>query len=129
MDRLPNFDAMVAHPELLMLQKIPVDEDAILPYFTNIVEAVPGEFNAKSFVMAHSIPFHELQACVALHIWSYSIKIPPDQLDPYNIPNNTFCYSQILSQNGMLKPNRPRKIMTPVCLPWRTVYLAVCLMQ
>jgi hypothetical protein len=24
--------------------------------------------------------------------------------------------------------NRPRKIMTPVCLPWRTVYLTVCLM-
>jgi hypothetical protein len=80
MDRLPKFDEMVAHPELLMPQKIPVDEDAILPYFTNLVEAVPGEFNATSFVMAHNIPFHELQACVALHIWSHSIRIPPVML-------------------------------------------------
>jgi hypothetical protein len=37
MDRLPDFDEMVAHPALLVLQKIPVDEDAILPYFLNLV--------------------------------------------------------------------------------------------
>jgi hypothetical protein len=46
MDRLPNFDEMVAHPILFVPQKIPVDEDAILPYFPNLAEAVPGEFNA-----------------------------------------------------------------------------------
>jgi hypothetical protein len=68
MDRLPDFDKMVAHPALLVPQKIPVDEDAILPYFPNLVEAVPGEFNATPFVMAHNIPFHELQVHVALHI-------------------------------------------------------------
>jgi hypothetical protein len=33
MDRLPDFDKMVAHPALLVPQNIPVDEDAILPYF------------------------------------------------------------------------------------------------
>jgi hypothetical protein len=68
MDRLPDFDEMVDHPALLVPQKIPVDEDAILPYFPNLVEAVPGEFNAKPFIMAHNIPFDELQARVTLHI-------------------------------------------------------------
>jgi hypothetical protein len=68
MDRLPNFEKMVAHPALIVPQKIPVDEDAILPYFPNILEAVPGAFNATPFFMAYNIPFHELQARVALHI-------------------------------------------------------------
>jgi hypothetical protein len=68
MDPLPNFDKMMAHSALLVQQKIPVDEDAILPYFQNLVEAVPGNFNAMPFIMAHNIPFHELQARVALHI-------------------------------------------------------------
>jgi hypothetical protein len=68
MDRLPDFDKMVAHPALLVPQKIPVDKYTILPYFLNLVEALPGEFNAMPFVMAHNIPFHELQAHVALHI-------------------------------------------------------------
>jgi hypothetical protein len=68
MDRLPHFDKMVAHPALLVPQKIPVDEDAILPYFPNLLEAVTGEFNATQFFMAHNIPFHELQARVALYL-------------------------------------------------------------
>jgi hypothetical protein len=106
MDRLPDFDEMVAHPALLIPQKIPVDEDAIVPYFLNLVEAVPGEFNATQFFMAHNIPFHELRACVALHIWPHSIKLSPDQSDPYDIPNDAFCNSQILSQNCMSKPNK-----------------------
>jgi hypothetical protein len=41
MDRLPDFDDMMSHPALLVPQKIPVDEGAILPYFPNLVEAVP----------------------------------------------------------------------------------------
>jgi hypothetical protein len=106
MDRLPDFDEMVAHPALLVPQKIPVNEDAILPYFPNLVEAVPRNFNATPFVMAHNILFHELQDCVALHIWPHSIKLSPDQSDSYNIPNNTFCNSQILSQNCMSKPTK-----------------------
>jgi hypothetical protein len=106
MDRLPDFDKMVAHPVLLVPQKIPVDEDAILPYFPNLVEAVPSEFNATPFVVAHNIQFHELQACVALHVWPHSIKISPDQSDPYDIPNDMFCNSQILSQNSMSKPTK-----------------------
>jgi hypothetical protein len=58
MDRLPNFDDMVAHPALLMPHKIPVDEYAILPYFPNLTEAVPGEFNATPlFIM-------DAQTCV-----------------------------------------------------------------
>jgi hypothetical protein len=68
MENVPKFDKMVAHLALLVPQKIPVDEDAILPYFPNLVETVPGDFNATPFVMAHSIPFHELQARVAFHI-------------------------------------------------------------
>jgi hypothetical protein len=103
MDRLPDFHEMLADPVLLVPQKFPVDEDAILPYFTNLVEAVPSEFNVTSFVIAHNIPFHEFQACFALHIWPHSIKISPDQSDPYDIPNDMFCNSQILSQNCMLK--------------------------
>jgi hypothetical protein len=106
MDRLPGFDEMVAHPALLVPQKIPVDEDTILPYFPNLVEAVPGEFNATPFFMAHNILFHELQARVALHIWPHSIKLSPDQSDPYDIPNDTFCNSQILSQKFMPKPTK-----------------------
>jgi hypothetical protein len=41
MDRLPDFDKMVDHSALLVPQKIPVDEEAILPYFPNFVEAAP----------------------------------------------------------------------------------------
>jgi hypothetical protein len=103
MDRLPYFDEMVAHSALLVPQKIPVDEDAILPYFPNLMETVPNAFNVKPFFKTHNIPFHELQARVALHIWPHSIKISPDQSDPYDIPNDTFCNSQILSQKCMPK--------------------------
>jgi hypothetical protein len=60
MDRLPNFNEMLAHPALLVPQKIPVDEDASLPYFPNLVEAIPGEFNVTHFGMTHNILFHEL---------------------------------------------------------------------
>jgi hypothetical protein len=77
-----------------------------LPYFPNLVEAVPGEFNATPFVMAHNIPFHELQARVASYIWPHSIKIPPDQSEPYTIPNDTFFNSQVISQNCMSKPTK-----------------------
>jgi hypothetical protein len=75
MGRFPDVDEMVAHPALLMPHKIPVDEDTSLPYFPNLVEAAPGEFDATPFVMAHNIPFHELQDHVALHILPQSIKI------------------------------------------------------
>jgi hypothetical protein len=88
MDFPPDFDKIVAHLALRIPQKIPVDEDAILPYFPNLIEAVPGEFNATPFIMAHNILFHELQARVVLYIWSHSIKISPDQSDPYDIPND-----------------------------------------
>jgi hypothetical protein len=76
-DRLTDFDDMVDHSALPVPKEIPMDEDAILPYFPNLVEAVPGEFNATPFVMTHNIPFHEIQAHVALHIWPQHIKIPP----------------------------------------------------
>jgi hypothetical protein len=98
MNRLPDFDDMVAHPALIVPQKIPMDEDAILPNFPNLVEAVSSEFNATPFDMAHNIPFHEIQAHVALHIWPHSIKISPNQSGPHDIPNNMFCNSQILYQ-------------------------------
>jgi hypothetical protein len=52
---------MVAYPALLVSQKIPVDEDAILPYFPNLVEAVPSKLNATPFGMAHRIMLYELQ--------------------------------------------------------------------
>jgi hypothetical protein len=70
------------------------------------VEAIPGEFNATPFVKAHNIPFHELQARIALHIWPHSIKLSPDQSDTYDIPHDTFCNSQILSQKCMSKPTK-----------------------
>jgi hypothetical protein len=57
MDRLTDFNDMVDHPVLLVPQKIPADEDAILPYFPNLVEVVPGEFNATPFIMEQNIPF------------------------------------------------------------------------
>jgi hypothetical protein len=75
-------------------------------YFPNLVEAVLGKFNATPFLMAHNIPFHELQARVALHIWPHSIKISADQSNPYDIPNDTLCNSQILSQKCMPKTNK-----------------------
>jgi hypothetical protein len=65
MDQLPDLDDMVAHPALLVPQKLSVDEDVSLPYFPNHVEAVPSEFNATPFVMAHTISFHKIQARVA----------------------------------------------------------------
>jgi hypothetical protein len=68
MDRLPDFDETVAHPALLVPQKIPVDADAILPYFPNLMEAASGEFNVTPFVMTHNTAFHELQSHIALHI-------------------------------------------------------------
>jgi hypothetical protein len=56
--------------------------------------------------MAHNIPFHERKSRGALHILPHSIKISPDQLDPYDIPNDTFCNSQILYQNCMSKQTK-----------------------
>jgi hypothetical protein len=106
MERIPNFDKMMAHPALLIPQKIPVDEDVILPYFPNLLEAVPIEFNVMPFVMAYNITFHELHARVALHNWPHSIKLSPNQSDHYDTPNDTFCNSQILSQNCMSKPTK-----------------------
>jgi hypothetical protein len=39
------------------------------------------------------------------HLFEYSsIKLSPDQLDPYDIPNYTFCFSQKLSKKRMSKP-------------------------
>jgi hypothetical protein len=84
---------MVAHPALLVPQKISVDEQAILPY------TAPSKFNATPFVMAHNITFDEIQARVALYIWPHSMKISPEQFKPYDIPNNMFCDSKIISQN------------------------------
>jgi hypothetical protein len=108
MDRLPNFDDIVAHPALLVPQKIPVDKDTILPYFPNLMEAVPSKLNSMPFVMAHNIPFHELQACVALHNWPHSIKVSPAQSDPYVISNYTFCNSQMLSQKWYVETDQGR---------------------
>jgi hypothetical protein len=106
MSHLPDFDDMVAHPALLVPHKIPVDEDTILPCFPILMEAIPDEFNATPlFVMAHNIPFHEIQARVAFHIWPHSIKISPDQLDPYGIPNDMFYNSQIISQKFPSEPS------------------------
>jgi hypothetical protein len=105
MDHLPDFHDMVAHPALLVPQKIPVDEDAMLPYFLNLLEAVLGDIIATLFILAHKIPFHEIQALVALHICPHSIKISPDQSDPYGIPNNMFCNYQTLSQKRPSEPS------------------------
>jgi hypothetical protein len=67
------------------------------------VSILEVESNATPFIMAHIIPFHELQARVALHIWPHSIKLSPDQSDPYGTPNTVSCNSHILSQNCMSK--------------------------
>jgi hypothetical protein len=103
MDRLPDFDEMVVHPALLVPQNIPVDEDAILPYFPNLVEAVPSKFNATP--LSWHTTFCFMNSKLVLHyIWPHSIKLSPDQPDSYDTPNDTFCNSQILSQNVMSKP-------------------------
>jgi hypothetical protein len=47
--------------------------------------------------MAYKHIFHDIQAHAALHIWPHSIKMSPVQPDPYDIPNDMFCNSQILS--------------------------------
>jgi hypothetical protein len=103
MDRLPEFDKMVAHLAFLVPQKIPMDAGSILPYFPNLMEFLPVELNMTPFVMAHNIPFHEIQARIALHIWPHSLKISPNQSNPYDIPKDMLCSSQILSQNCMSK--------------------------
>jgi hypothetical protein len=68
MDRLPNFDDMVTHPALIVPQKIPVDEDAILPNFTNLVEAIPSEFNVTPLICYgthHSLSRYTSSCCIA----------------------------------------------------------------
>jgi hypothetical protein len=107
MDHFPNFDDIVAHPALLVPQKIPVHKDSILPYFSNLVVDVPGKFNATPFVMAHNIPFHKIQARVALYIWSHSIKISPDQSVPYNTPHTYFAIPKFYLRSVHL--NHPAK--------------------
>jgi hypothetical protein len=109
MDRLPDFDDMVVHPALLVPHKIPVDEAAMLPYFLKLLEAAPREFNATPFVMAHTIPFCEIQVRVALHIWPHSIKISPDRSDPYDIPNDMSSNSQTIYQKCASKPSSEEK--------------------
>jgi hypothetical protein len=100
---LPDSDDMVAHPALLVPHNIPVDEDAILPYFPNLVEALPGEFNATPFFVAHNIPFHKSK--LVLHcIFGHTLS-SPDQSDPYDIPDDIFCNSQILSHNCPSEPS------------------------
>jgi hypothetical protein len=95
-DRLPDVDEMVAHPALALVphkMQIPVEEDALLSYVPNLVEAVryPAiSMRCQHFFMARNILFHELQARGALHIWPHSIKLPPDPSDPYDILNDTY---------------------------------------
>jgi hypothetical protein len=124
MDRLPDFDDMAAHPILLVPQKIIVDEDASLPYFPNLVDAAPGELNATPVVMAHNIPFDEIQAHIALHIFSHSIKISSDQLDPYDIPNDMFAIPKLYLRS--VHHNHPVKKTKPACSPWKSVSSVVC---
>jgi hypothetical protein len=68
-------------------------------------DATLGEFNPTPFVMTHTITFDETQARVALHMWSHSIKIPPNQSDTYGTPPHIFCNSQILSQKCPPEPS------------------------
>jgi hypothetical protein len=56
MDRLPDFNGVVAYPSLIAPHKIPSKEGAIVLYFPDLDEAISGEFNATPFVMAHNIP-------------------------------------------------------------------------
>jgi hypothetical protein len=68
MDRLPDFNGMVAYPALSPQHKIPSKEGAILPYFPNLIEARLGEFNATPFVMAHNIPIDKILRKAAFKI-------------------------------------------------------------
>jgi hypothetical protein len=100
MDRLPDFNGVVAYPALLVPHKIPSKEGAILPYFPNLVEAISGEFNATPFVMAHNITIDEILTKVAFKIWPHSIKLSSDQTDRHDITSETFCKTQIISQQS-----------------------------
>jgi hypothetical protein len=60
MDRLHNFNGAVAYPALLAPQKNTSKGGAILSYFPNLVQDIPGEFNATPFVMADNIPIDEI---------------------------------------------------------------------
>jgi hypothetical protein len=100
MDRLPDFNGVVAYPDLPAPHKIPSKEGAILPFFPNLVEAIWGEFNATPFVMAHNIPIDKILRKAALKIWPQSIKLSSDQTDFYDITSETFCNTQILSQQS-----------------------------
>jgi hypothetical protein len=98
MDRLPNFNGVVDYPALLAPHKIPSKEGALLPYCPNLVDAISGEFNAMPFVMAHNIPIDEILRKAAFKIWPHSIKLSSDQTDVYDITSETFCNTQIISQ-------------------------------
>jgi hypothetical protein len=100
MDRLPYFNGVVAYHALLAPHKIPSKEGDILSYFPNLVEVLSGEFNATPFVMAHNIPIDESPRKAAFKIWPHSIKLSSDQTDPYDITSETFCNTQIISQQS-----------------------------
>jgi hypothetical protein len=100
MDRLPDFNGVVAYPALLAPHKILSKEGAILPYFPNLVEAISDKFNAMPFVMAHNIPIDKILRKAAFKILPHSIKLSSDQTDPYDIKSETFCNTQILSQQS-----------------------------
>jgi hypothetical protein len=100
MDRLPDFEGVVAYPALLVPHKIPSKEGVILPYFPYLVEAISGEFNATPFVVAHNIPIDEILRRAAFKIWLHSIKMSSDQTDHYDITSLTFCKTQVLSQQS-----------------------------
>jgi hypothetical protein len=85
---------MVDRPVLLAPQKIPVDEDASLPHFPNLVEAIRNKFDVTpSFVMAHrqhSLSRNSSSCCIAYYLTTLyqSITRPIGPL-LYDIPNNT----------------------------------------
>jgi hypothetical protein len=98
MDRLPDFNGVVVYPALLTPHKHPSKEGAILSYFPNLVEAISGKFNATPFVVAKNIPIDKIIRKAAFKIWPHSIKLSSDKTYPYDIISETFCNTQILSQ-------------------------------
>jgi hypothetical protein len=126
MDRLPDFYKMADHPALLVPQKIPVDEDAILPYFPKPTEAILGDSMRHHFSWNTTFSFMNSKLmlhCIFGHTLPTYLPINWTPMTSHMIHFVTLKYSP-----KSVCQNLPRKIIAPVCLPWRTIYLTVCLM-
>jgi hypothetical protein len=106
MDRLPDFKYMMGRPTLLVPRKIPVDEDAILPYFPNLVK-----YDTIYHGTQHSLSRNSGSCFIA-----YFATLYPSITRPFSI---CFAIPRLYIRSVHL--NHSAKKMKPACSPWKIV--------